>query len=75
MLKASALSWLTALLTIIILGATLAFALGSTTGIGAGTNGLWRPLLPVTLVMGSFGVMVSVLSLLSPTLQAQIRRE
>jgi hypothetical protein len=32
------------------------------------TNGFWWPLLPVALVMGSFGAMVLVLSLLSPTL-------
>ena len=73
--KATAPSRLTALLTIVILGGKLAFALGSATGSGLATDGLWRPVLPVTLVMGSFGVMVLVLSLLSPTLQAQISRE
>lgn len=33
------------------------------------------PLLQVALVMGSFGAAVLVLSLLSPTIQAHIRRE
>ena len=75
MLRASSLPWLTALLTIVIMGGTLAFALGSATGSGPATDGLWRPVLPVALVMGSFGAMVLVLSLLSPAFQPQIRRE
>jgi len=72
MLGASALSWFTALLAIAVLIATLTFAIGSVSGSGAETNGLWGPVLPVTLVMGSFGAAVLVLSLLSPTLTGAV---
>jgi hypothetical protein len=53
---------------VVILIATLTFAAASATGTGAANDGLWRQVLPVTLVMGIFGAMVLVLSLLSPTL-------
>jgi hypothetical protein len=53
---------------VVTLIATLTFAVASATGTGAANDGLWRQVLPVTLVMGIFGAMVLVLSLLSPTL-------
>ena len=39
------------------------------------SNGFWWPLLPVALVMGSFGAVVLALSLLSQTIQARVRRK
>jgi hypothetical protein len=75
MLKASALRWLAALVTIVILIATLTFAVGSATGTDAETSGVWRQLLPVALVMGFFGAVVVELSLLSPLVPAHSRNE
>lgn len=75
MLRAPTLSWLTALLTIVILAATVIFVVGSASGSDAASTGLWRSLLPVTLVMGCLGGVVLVLSLLSPTVPVHIRSE
>jgi len=52
-----------------------AASLPRTGGPSLETNGSWWPLLPVALVMGSFGAMVLVLSLLIPTIQAHSRRD
>ena len=62
----------TALLTIAVLIAAVTFAVGSASGSGTETDRLWGPLLPIALVMGSFGAAVLVLSLLSPTLTGAV---
>jgi hypothetical protein len=65
---------LTTIATIVILLATLTFVVGSATGTGPANDGLWRQLLPVTLVMGSLGAVVLVLSRLSPAPAAETQR-
>jgi uncharacterized protein YjbJ (UPF0337 family) len=77
MLSAPALPRLTLLFVATLLIAVLLWAAVTATGTGGPLEGnrLWWPLLQVALVMGSFGAVVLVLSLLSPTIQAHIRRE